>query len=199
MTGVASITGLILAGGQARRMGGQDKGLQLLQGRPLVEHVIERLRPQVGALIISANRNQAVYAAYGVRVVADEVAGFAGPLAGLERGMAVAATDLLATAPCDSPFFPHCLVERLHERMQVCRADIAIARTEARVHPVFSVSRCALLPHLRSYLAGGRRSFQGWYADLHVVEVPFEDEDAFANINTLTELASFEPGQSADC
>src|SRR6478735_5870112 len=107
------ITGLVLAGGQGSRMGGVDKGLQPFRGRPMVAHVIERLAPQVHSILVNANRNPEAYAEFGHRVVSDEIEGFAGPLAGFERGLAHATTPFLVTVPCDSPFLPTDLVERL--------------------------------------------------------------------------------------
>src|SRR5436305_15205563 len=106
------VTGLVLAGGQGSRMGGIDKGLQPFRGRPMVAHVVERFAPQVGEILINANRNLEEYARFGHRVIADEIAGFAGPLAGFERGLAHARCALLVTAPCDSPFLPLDLVAR---------------------------------------------------------------------------------------
>lgn len=195
MSDESRITGLILAGGQGRRMGGVDKGLQLLRGRPMAAWVLERFGPQVHEMLISANQNLDRYATFGVRVLPDEVGGFAGPLAGLERGLAAASFDLVATAPCDSPFLPEDLVARLHGAMARENAQLAVARTGDQVHPVFCLCRRSLHAHLRSFLAGGGRKIDAWYADLRVVEVPFDDQEAaFSNINTLTELRDHELG-----
>lgn len=184
-----SITGLVLAGGQGRRMGGVDKGLVLLRGRPLVEHVIERLRPQVSTLLINANQNSERYAAYGHPVVADDLAGFAGPLAGLQAGLTRASTPLLVTAPCDSPFLPADLVQRLRSGLETAHAQLAVARTGDQPHPVFALCRREVLPGLTAFLAAGGRKIDAWYAGLEVVEVAFDDEaEAFSNINTLEEL-----------
>src|SRR5687768_5282571 len=114
MTGVS---GIVLAGGQGRRMGGVDKGLKLLRGKPMVEWVLERLAPQVGEIVINANQNIAQYARYGHRVVSDEISGFAGPLAGLHAGLKAAAHELIVTVPCDSPFLPVDLVFRLKNNL----------------------------------------------------------------------------------
>src|SRR5947209_13773900 len=108
----SEVTGVVLAGGQGSRMGGVDKGLQPFRGRPMVAHVLERLAPQVGTVLVNANRNIDAYEAFGYRVIADEIEGFAGPLTGFERGLAHAVTPLLVTAPCDSPFLPADLVDR---------------------------------------------------------------------------------------
>jgi molybdopterin-guanine dinucleotide biosynthesis protein A len=184
-----SITGLILAGGMGRRMGGADKGLVEFAGRPMVAHVIERLAPQVDQILINANRNSERYAAFGYRVIADAIEGYAGPLAGLERGLAEAAHDLVVTAPCDSPFLPAVLVQRLHESMGAAGADLAVARTGDQPHPVFCLCRKSLHANLRGYLAAGGRKIDAWYAKLKVAETSFDDmPEAFSNINTRDEL-----------
>ena len=187
------ITGVILAGGLGRRMGGVDKGLQLLNGRPLVSHVIERLAPQVDELLINANQNVERYAAFGDRVVPDQIPDYAGPLAGVHAALSAAAYPLVATAPCDSPFLPADLVFRLFSALTATNANLAVARTFDQPHPVFCLCRRAVLPHLSEFLAGGGRKFESWYATLNIVEVPFDDEaDAFENINTREELGRFE-------
>jgi molybdopterin-guanine dinucleotide biosynthesis protein A len=187
------IAGLVLAGGQGRRMGGVDKGLQPLRGRPMVEWVLQRLGPQVDELLLNANANGDRYAALGHRVVSDAVGGFAGPLAGLHAGLSATREPLLVTAPCDSPFLPLDLVARLRIAREAAGADIAVAKTGTQPHPVFSLVRRDVLPHLAAFLAGGGRKIDAWYATLAVVEVPFDDQaDAFSNINTLAELAEHE-------
>jgi molybdopterin-guanine dinucleotide biosynthesis protein A len=185
------ITGIVLAGGMGRRMGGVDKGLVVFAGRPLVAHVIERLAPQVGALIVNANQNHDRYAAYGHPVVADDVGGFAGPLAGLHAGMTRATTGHVVTVPCDSPFLPPDLVERLAAGMVRDRAQIAVAYTFAQPHPVFALVERSVLPHLTTFLRDGGRKIDAWYAALRVAPVSFDDEEAaFRNINTADELAA---------
>jgi molybdenum cofactor guanylyltransferase len=182
-----SVTGIVLAGGLGRRMGGVDKGLQPFRGKPMVQWAIERLAPQVSELVINANQNPAEYARFGYRVVSDEVSGFAGPLAGLHAGMKAASHDLVITVPCDSPFLPSDLVARLHRSLG--SSELAVAKTGAQPHPVFSLVRRSVLPHLEAFLTGGGRKIDAWYATLKVVEVAFDDEeDAFRNINTLEEL-----------
>jgi molybdenum cofactor guanylyltransferase len=183
------ICGLVLAGGQGRRMGGIDKGLASLHGRPLVAHVVERLRPQVERLLISANRNIDTYAAFG-EVVADRVADFAGPLAGLDAGLHACPTPLLVTVPCDAPFLPADLVARLAAARAAADADVAIARTGAQVHPVFALVSTRVRSQLAEFLARGERKAQAWTATLRVVEVAFDDvPEAFTNLNTRAELA----------
>jgi molybdopterin-guanine dinucleotide biosynthesis protein A len=183
------ITGVVLAGGQGRRMGGVDKGLVELDGRPLVAHVIERLAPQVGALLINANQNLERYERFGAPVVADDVGGFAGPLAGLHAAMSRAVTDYVVTVPCDSPFLPIDLVARLVAGLAENSAQLAVAKTQNQPHPVFALVRRDVREHLARFLADGGRKIDAWYATLAAVEVAFDDEaDAFRNINTREEL-----------
>lgn len=187
------ITGVILAGGQGRRMGSVDKGLRELRGKAMVAWVLERFAPQVEEVLINANQNLDVYARFGHRVVPDEIGGFAGPLAGLQRGLSAARHPLVATAPCDTPFLPADLVARLHEALEAQQAQLAVARTGDQPHPVFCVCRRDVLSHLTAFLQGGGRKIDAWYSTLNVVEVAFDDEpDAFSNINTQEELRSFE-------
>lgn len=191
---MVAVTGVILAGGQGSRMGGVDKGLQPFRGRPMVAHAVERLAPQVDELLINANRNPEAYAQFGHRVIADEIAGFAGPLAGFERGLAHAQGELVVTVPCDSPFLPVDLVARLRAALEARGADLAVAKTGEQAHPVFCLMRRAVLPSLQRFLGSGQRKIDRWYAELQVEEVGFDDEaDAFLNINTREELASLEP------
>src|SRR5438309_6486916 len=179
------VTGVVLAGGQGSRMGGVDKGLQPFRGRPMVAHAIERLAPQVDELLINANRNPEAYARFGHRVIADEIAGFAGPLAGFERGLAHASGALVATVPCDSPFLPPDLVSRLRRALENEKADLAVAKTGDQAHPVFCLMRRSVHASLTQFLARGERKIDRWYASLAVVEVAFDDEaEAFLNINT---------------
>jgi len=189
--GIAEITGIVLAGGMGRRMGGIDKGLVELDGRPMVAHVLARLAPQVGAVLINANQNGDRYAQFGYPVIADAVGGFAGPLAGLHAGMSDAKTPLVVTVPCDSPFLPLDLVARLATAIARDDAQLAVAQTLGQPHPVFALVRRDVLPHLASFLRGGGRKIDAWYASLRVALVPFDDvADAFRNINTAAELAA---------
>jgi molybdopterin-guanine dinucleotide biosynthesis protein A len=198
MTPRQPVTGVVLAGGQGRRMGTVDKGLVPLQGRPLVAHVLDRLAPQVDAILINANQHADAYARFGYPVVADAIGGFAGPLAGLHVGLRHAAHDLVATVPCDSPFLPADLVARLGAALDAAGANLAVARTFDQPHPVFALVRRSVLPHLTQFLEAGGRKIGAWYATLAVVEVRFDDEaDAFRNINTADELAAAAAGRSA--
>jgi molybdopterin-guanine dinucleotide biosynthesis protein A len=186
-----AITGVVLAGGQGRRMGGVDKGLVELDARPLVAWVLERLAPQVGPLLVNANQNAERYAAFGHPVIGDAVGGFAGPLAGLHAALAAARTEWVVTVPCDSPFLPRDLVARLAGAAVSAHATLAVARTFDQPHPVFALVRADVGPHLSAFLEAGGRKIDAWYATLAVVEVAFDDEaDAFRNINTADELAA---------
>jgi len=181
------ITGIVLAGGKGTRMGSVDKGLQPLRGKPMVEHVLARLRPQVAEIIINANQNVETYEKLGHRVVRDEIGGFAGPLAGLHAGLKAAAHPLVVTVPCDSPFLPDDLVQRLNAALK--DHDLAVAKTGEQPHPVFALMKRPVRESLEAFLAGGGRKIDAWYAALKVIEVKFDDEaDAFRNINTLEEL-----------
>lgn len=187
------ITGVILAGGQGRRMGGVNKGLQPLRGKPMAQWVIERIAPQVAELLINANRDLDAYARFGYRVISDEIGGFAGPLAGLHRGLTEARHELVATVPCDSPFLPQDLVARLQGALEAHGAEVAVARTGEQPHPVFCLCRRSVLPGLTRFLAGGGRKIDLWYSTLKVAEVPFDDEpEAFSNVNTGNELLALE-------
>ena len=196
-----NITGLLLAGGRGMRMGGADKGLQILHGEPLAAHVLRRLAPQTGALLISANRHPETYAAlgapYGATVVADTLEGFPGPLAGLLAGLRAADTSYVLSAPCDSPWLPTELAIRLAHELDSTASDIAMATTsdahgELSPHPVFALLRTGLANDLSGFLEAGERKVRAWYARHKTVEVVFTDERAFYNINSLQELADLE-------
>ncbi len=174
-------------------MGTVDKGLKLLRDKPMVLWVLERFAPQVSEVLINANQNLEAYARFGHRVIPDDIAGFAGPLAGLHRGLAGAAHELVATVPCDSPFLPEDLIARLYAALESARADIAVAKTGNQPHPVFCLCRKTVLPGLTGFLEGGGRKIDAWYSALNVMEVCFDDEAAaFSNINTEAELKNFE-------
>jgi molybdopterin-guanine dinucleotide biosynthesis protein A len=184
---MGSVSGIVLAGGQGRRMGSVDKGLQPLRGKPMIEWVLARLAPQVDEIIVNANQNLERYESYGHRVVRDEIGGFAGPLAGLHAGLKWAKHPLVVTVPCDSPFLPEDLVSRLQKSLG--ENHLAVAKTGEQPHPVFALMKREVRESLEAFLAAGGRKIDAWYAALKVVEVPFDDEaDAFRNINTLEEL-----------
>ncbi|MGN8110452.1 molybdenum cofactor guanylyltransferase MobA [Paraburkholderia sp. 22098] len=195
------ITGLLLAGGRGTRMGGADKGFQTLHGEPLAGHVLKRLAPQTGALLISANRHPDAYAAlgapFGAEIVADTLPEFPGPLAGLLAGLRTARSEYLLSAPCDTPWLPADLAERLAQALAANAADIATVTTvdadgNRSLHPVFALLRTGLADDLAAYLAAGERKVRAWYARHKTVEVVFTDEHAFYNINSLQELADLE-------
>lgn len=189
------ITGLILAGGLGRRMGGVDKGLALLDARPLAAHALGRLSPQVGSTLINANRNGEAYARLGVPVIPDLHDDFAGPLAGLEAGLAACRTPYLVCVPCDSPFLPADLVPRLADALLAGQASIAVARTGEQLHPVFALMRRDVLADLQAFLHAGGRRMESWLQRLCWVACAFDDEaEAFANINTTDELRAHHSG-----
>jgi molybdopterin-guanine dinucleotide biosynthesis protein A len=190
------VTGLVLAGGMGRRMGGVDKGLQPFRGQPMIAWALVRLMPQVGTILINANRNIAPYESFGHAVVVDAIEGFAGPLAGFHTGLLACETDYLATVPCDSPFLPEDLVARLGGALEQADAEIAIARTGGRAQPVFTLMRARAIDSLGAFLHGGGRKIDAWYPTLPHVMVDFDDEpDAFANLNSLDELHDAEAGR----
>jgi molybdopterin-guanine dinucleotide biosynthesis protein A len=193
LPGVNEVAGVILEGGLGRRMGGTDKGLRPLRGRPMVAWVLERFAPQVDEVMINANQHVEVYSSFGCPVIPDRIAGFVGPLAGLHAALSATALPWVATVPCDSPRLPLDLIGRLQAAAIEGRADLAVARTGEQPHPVFCVCRRGVLDHLAAFLAGGGRKIDQWYGSLSVVEVNFDDQvEAFSNINTPEELARFE-------
>lgn len=191
----ANITGVLLAGGLSRRMSAEgrsvDKGLRLLDDQPLAWHVIRRIQPQVGALMINANRNLDAWRAFGLPVFEDRIDGFAGPLAGLDAAMARIRTPWIMTVPCDTPALPDDLVERLAQAATSTCAEVAVARTGTQAQPVFSLVRSSLHAHLSEFLATGRRRIDAWYAPLRVTEVDFSDPLAFRNLNTEQDLNDY--------
>lgn len=188
-----SITGLVLAGGQARRMGGVDKGLVEVAGRAMIEHVLDALRPQVGTLLINANRNREAYARYGCEVVADAHTGYLGPLAGVASALAVIGTRYLLTAPCDSPLLPADLAARLSAALQRDRARIAVAHDGERQQPVFLLLERSLGPDLQDYLASGGRKIDQWFARHALAEADLSDRrECFINVNDADERARVE-------
>lgn len=186
------ITGLILAGGRGSRMGGVDKGLQNHHGVPMALQALMRLAPQVGEIMINANRNLGAYEAFGVPVWPDTVPDYAGPLAGFLTGLERCETPYLVTVPCDSPLFPHDLVRRLADALEAADAEIAMAATvedgALQVQPVFCLMKTELVESLLRFTQGGQRKIDKWTAQHRCVEVRFDDAQAFANANTRDEL-----------
>ena len=189
------ITGLVLAGGRATRMGGVDKGLVEFGGRTLVGRVIERLAPQVGSLMISANRNIDAYRALGFPVLLDAADGlepFPGPLAGLLAGLRAARTPWLAAVPCDTPFLPLDLVRRLLASLGAARA--AMASVGDRAEPLFCLLHVGLAEPLASALANGERRAEAWLRGVGAAPAVFLQPESFANLNTLQELRARDAG-----
>ncbi|WP_421870005.1 molybdenum cofactor guanylyltransferase MobA [Motiliproteus sp.] len=205
------ISALILAGGRAQRMDGCDKGLVSLHGQPMICHVIESLKPQLELIRINANRNQSAYAALAqdlrkpqtrnlresdtetttgaaFAVVGDNLQDFQGPLAGIAAGLQHCPTEWMLIAPCDTPFLPADLVERLRQKAEREQAEIVVAHDGKRLQPVVALLQRRLLPSLLAYLEQGERKIDRWYAKHHHQRVDFSDQpEAFLNINTLTE------------
>ena len=194
------ITGLILAGGRGSRMGGVDKGLQNHRGMPLAMHAMLRLAPQVGSVMINANRNLGAYESMGVPVWPDTLPDYAGPLAGFLTGLERCETPYLATVSCDSPMFPLDLVARLAQALESQGAEIAMAATREdpsaperlQVQPVFCLMHSSVMESLVRFTQSGQRKIDKWTALHRCVEVPFDDVDAFANANTADELRRLE-------
>jgi len=186
------ITGVILAGGRGSRMGGADKGLQPYRGVPLAMHALLRLAPQVGEVMINANRNLAAYESMGAAVWPDALADYPGPLAGFLAGLEHCTTPYLVTVPCDSPHFPEDLVARLARALVEADAEIAMAATledgHPQRHPVFCLMQATLLESLVAFVHGGERKIDRWTARHRTVEVMFDEASAFFNANTLQEL-----------
>lgn len=199
MAGIAApdITGLVLAGGRGSRMGGVDKGLQQHLGLPLAQHALQRLGPQVGQLMVNANRNLDAYEAMGVPVWPDALAEYPGPLAGFLAGLEHADTPYLVTVPCDTPHFPLNLVAHLAQGLVAEQAEIAVAATRERgglqLQPVFCLMQTALLESLAAFLQGGQRKVERWIGQHRLATVVFDDADAFFNANTLEELQRLQP------
>ena len=188
-----AVTGLVLAGGLGRRMGGEDKGLVELAGRPMVEHVLDALRPQVGTVLINANRNRDRYAAYGHPVIADSLEGYMGPLAGVLSALQHLKTEFLVTAPCDAPLVAPDLVRRLHAACVAAGADVVVATDGHRQQPVFLLLRAGVAPALEAYLAGGGRKIDAWFGQVRLAEADFSDAtDTFVNVNDPDERRRIE-------
>jgi len=191
------VTGVILAGGRGSRMGGVDKGLQNHRGMPLAMHALMRLQPQVGAMLINANRNLGAYEALGAPVYPDSTPDFAGPLAGVLVGLEQCQTPWMVTVPCDTPEFPLDLVEHLARTADEQQADIAYAVTvepdgREQSHPVFCLLRSDLMESLVAFMHGGGRKIDAWFAQHKAVGVRFPEAQAFFNANTPHELAQLQ-------
>jgi len=196
MSGQNKVSGVVLAGGMARRMGRLDKGLLPFHGRPLVSYAIAAMVPLVDELLISANRNQAHYATFGYPTISDENCHFDGPLAGILAAMQAAHHPLLLVMPCDSPLIQTEHLQRLLSNLDA-NVDIAVADDGARMHPVFAALKTHLQTDLKRYLQSGERKLQNWFNHQRLAKVDFSAEPTvFANINTPEELRTLESLES---
>ena len=186
--GASAITGLILAGGRGSRLGGQDKGLLPYRGRPLVEWVLAGLKPQVGAILISANRNPAAYARYGHPVLSDTLPDYPGPLAGIREGLKATSTPWLLAVPCDMPHLPADCAARLMQAALAQHAQVAYARAAGDSHYAVLLMQRSLAAALEAYLQAGGRSVHGFAIRQAALAVDFDDAQAFANLNTPQDL-----------
>jgi len=197
MITVDHITGLILAGGRAQRMGGIDKGLILFLGKPLIASAISRLQNQVGPILINANRNISTYAAYGYPVILDETPDFSGPLAGFSAGLKACKTPYMLTSPCDSPLLPLDLTSQLASEMERGDFDLVYASSQEAdgkiwAQPVFCLMRIDVLESLEHFLQKGDFKIDRWFKELRSGTVIFNDVQVFANVNTPQELQNLE-------
>ncbi len=180
-----NVTAVILAGGKGRRMEGKDKGLVELANRPLIEYVIEAIKPQVETIILNANRNQELYSHYGYPVISDALDDFQGPLAGFFSAMKNATTSHIVTLPCDGPLLPGDLVERLIIALNNDDAEIAVAHDGDRMQPVYSLIPTTLTFSLNAFLGTGERKIDLWYKQHRIALADFSDcPETFRNINT---------------
>jgi len=187
------ITGVILAGGQARRMEGQDKGLVLLNDKPMIEYVIDVLKPQVGKLLINANRNYDKYSKYRFDIISDELSGYCGPLAGMASALNKTETAYMLTAPCDSPFIPGDLVQRLVTALESEDADISVAHNGERMQPVFCLMKKELISSMNEFLNNGERKIDAWFSRHALAIADFSDiPKTFDNLNTLEDIKAVE-------
>mgnify|MGYP001544312870 FL=1 len=187
--GKDNITAVVLAGGRGRRLGGQDKGLMELDGRPMIEHILNLVTPQVNAVIINANRNQQVYADSGHPVISDNMTDYQGPLAGFAAALAATDTDYIMTLPCDGPYVPADLASRLSAAIIENDAELAVAHDGQRMQPVYALIPRSLLGSLQDFLDAGDRKIDLWYARHDTALADFSDViDTFFNINTDDDL-----------
>ncbi len=188
-----SITGVILAGGRAKRMGGRDKGLITVAGRPMVAYIIEALQPQVSNTLINANRNLVEYGAYDLPVVPDILGEFYGPLAGMASAIRNTETEYVLTVPCDSPLVPKILAERLFTALSEQQTDISVVHDGNRMQPMFALIRRCLLSDMLDYLDNGGRKIHTWCARHRLAQADFSVlPEAFLNVNTPEDRARIE-------
>lgn len=188
-----AITGVILAGGRARRMGGRDKGLLELNGQPMTLHVANALAPQVGRVLVNANRNREDYLRLGFPVISDRVGDYFGPLAGMASAMEATDSDYILSTPCDSPILPGDMAMRLYRALNQNQARISVAHDGVRMQPVFALIQVSLLPDLMGFLDAGDRKIDLWYARHATAEADFSDRpETFHNVNTPEDLERLE-------
>ena len=181
----SQIDAVILAGGMARRMGGDDKGLVELNGEAMIKHTIDRIKPQVKEILINANRNQTRYAEFGFKVISDEHSGFLGPLAGMITAMGQTDADYLLVVPCDCPLLPLDLVPRMLAVIEAEKAEIAVASDGEYEQPVVLLLKPSLRDSMKAFLEAGERKVDFWYIKHHFVVATFADQpNAFVNVNT---------------
>ena len=191
----ANITGVVLAGGRARRMGGTDKGLVEFRGRPLVAYALDALRQAAGPILVNANRNGEDYAYFGYPVIADRSDTYDGPLAGLLSAMQAAQTEYVLTVPCDCPLLDGALLGRLHQKLIEAGAEICAAHDGERMQPVFLIAQCRLAADLADYLGSGQRKMETWLQSRRLALADYSDHpELFTNVNTSAELAALAAG-----
>ena len=187
------ITGVILAGGRGRRMGGVDKGLTQLVGKPMLWHVLEALQPQVTKVIINANRNLESYREFGHQIVSDLIGDFSGPLAGMASGMQAATTTYIVTVPCDSPLIAGDLVARMYHDLNDHAAEICVAHDGKRTHPVFLLLKRDLITSMLEFLNAGERKIDKWFVKHRTTMSNFSDQpEAFLNVNNPQDIEALE-------
>lgn len=197
-TPLPNISAIILSGGKATRMGGSDKGLMPLAGRPMISYVIDRIKPQVNELLINANREQEKYTQFSLPILSDQHAGFIGPLAGFQLGLKHAQYDYVLTVPCDAPLVDTQLVPTLYQALIANKADIAVAKSDGNTHPVFCLCKKSALTSLEAFIELGKRKVSLWQKSLNYIEVDMSAPNAegftesFVNVNTTEELAFVE-------
>ncbi len=193
MPATPDITAIILAGGRATRMGGKDKGLIPLDGRPMLEHVLDRIRPQVDQIVINANRNRDAYETFGWPVINDHDENYRGPLSGIAAVMHHTTSNWFASVPCDAPLLPADLISRLYDAAKETNAICAVAHNGESIQPVFALFRNTAEPALSDFVRAGEGKVRLWHKKNSSIIVDFSDTPgAFLNINTPTQLQAIE-------
>jgi len=183
------VTTVILAGGLGTRIGGA-KGLRILHGTTLIGWVLEAVSRDSAKVLINANEAHDAYAQFGYRVIADQIAGWPGPLAGLHAALSIAQSEYVMTVPCDTPYLPDDLIVRLLAALRLNATEVAVAVAGGRRQPAIALYRRSVLPQLIAYLGSGKRKVNDWLDGLRLCEVVFDNSSAFVNINSRDELAS---------